>query len=128
MKILFQGGFKRNRGEMYQKKDFVAYLDEFAKQLVLSNHQVILTHDYQYDNPIASKVLDLLNGNLLEARKFVIYYLADRIKSIPKIGIVKKYHTPDYWINERTIQVQYFDCLLVIGGGKGTVDCMEKSF
>ncbi len=128
MKILYQGGFKQGNEDNYKETDFLKYIDEFARQLVLSNHQVVLTDDWEYDNLIAKKILENLDGDLRASRKYVLYYLSERVKSVPSIGMVKKYKTPKYWTNERTIQTQFSDCLLVIGGGKGTGDCMEKAF
>lgn len=128
MKILYQGGFKQRNDDIYRKTDFLKYIDEFARQLVRYNHQVVLTDDWEYDNLIAEKVLENLNGDLKASRKYVLYYLSERVKSVPSIGMVKKYKAPKYWTNERTIQTQFSDCLLVIGGGKGTGDCMEKAF
>ena len=128
MKILFQGGFKEKAGNGHKKAEILGYIDEFAKQLVQTNHQVVLTDDWEYDNMVAEKTLAYLGGDTKAARRHVIYYMPSRVESVPSIGMVKKYKTPKYWTNERTMQTQFSDCLMVIGGERGTGDCMEKFF
>jgi|GEM_PF-5569763 len=54
MKILYQGGFKQRNDDIYRKTDFLKYIDEFARQLVRYNHQVVLTDDWEYDNFLRS--------------------------------------------------------------------------
>jgi hypothetical protein len=53
--------------------------------------------------------------------------LPDRIKDIPKVGSVRKFGKLKWWQDERTYIVQQVDCLIAIGGGKGTSDYIQKA-
>lgn len=127
MKILYQGGYDKDAN--FPREDFIEYIKELAKGIVLTNHQVVLPYYHPpKENYIAKKILEQVNNDYELSKKFILYYLPDRIKEVPTIGSVKKYKTPKHWNNERTIQIQYCDCMLAIGGSKGTGDCMEKAF
>ena len=53
--------------------------------------------------------------------------MPDRIKDIPKVGSVRKFGKLKWWQDERTNIVQQVDCLIAIGGGKGTSDYIQKA-
>ncbi|MDX1941073.1 MAG: hypothetical protein SFU99_11010 [Saprospiraceae bacterium] len=128
MKILFQGGFKHNRDIPTNRSLVMSYCKELAKALIENDHQLILTGTWEYDMLIAEEVLELLNKDTKRAKKFITFLLSQRITEIPNIGQVIKIEHSRWWLEERTHQINYSDALIVIGGGKGAVDCVQKAF
>jgi len=128
MNLLFQGGWKINRDKDDDLKLINDYCKSFAKHFVNSGHQLILTSCREHDMEIVKEITVLLNNNLDEIKKRVIFLLPDRIKEVPKLGIVHKFDGKTWWQEERTFSIQKADALVVIGGGKGTSDSIEKAF
>jgi CHAT domain-containing protein len=58
----------------------------------------------------------------------LLFLLSDRVREIPSEGRVNQFETTRSWMEERTFYIQQSDALIAIGGGKGTLDCVEKAF
>lgn len=128
MKLLFQGSWKENRDKNNIKSSKIdEYCKSFAKNFVESNHQLILSSLGRHDLILAKEIAELLNNDEEELKRKVIFLLPDRIKEIPKIGTVIKFDGTKWWQEERTFTIQQSDALIVIGGGKGTSDSIQKA-
>jgi predicted nucleotide-binding protein/predicted Rossmann-fold nucleotide-binding protein len=128
MKLLFQGGWKASRDTDEKLKLINDYCKVFAKYLVKSNHQLILTSCRRHDMELVREITELLNHDIDEIKKRVIFLLPERIKEIPDLGVVHKFDGTRWWQEERTFSIQKADALITIGGGKGTSDSIEKAY
>jgi len=128
MKILFQGGWKAGRDPEENKETISEYCETLAKYIVENNHQIVLTSNWRYDKTIADKIIEISNEQNKQIKDHLMYLLSEREKEIPSKGRVIKFEPTKWWIEERTYCIQQTDALIAIGGGKGTYDCVEKSF
>jgi predicted nucleotide-binding protein len=62
------------------------------------------------------------------SKDYLIYLLTERDSDLPKQGRVVRIPTSKRFVEERTEAVLYADALIVVGGGIGTFDCVEKAF
>ena len=128
MKILFQGGWKAKRDHIDTKMQISEYCESLAKHIVANNHQIILTTNRDFEKLIADKVAEAAVAKKANVKDHLLFLLSSRIKDLPSKGRVITYDTTRWWIEDRTYFVQEADAVVAIGGGKGTFDCVEKSF
>ena len=127
MKILFQGGWKKDRDEDKVTGDIKKYCKSLARFIVDSEHQLILTSTREHCHFIASEIAGLVNNNPEELRKKVLFLLPERIRDTPSLGSVQKFDGTKWWQDERTYVIQQSDALIVTGGGRGTFDVIQKA-
>jgi hypothetical protein len=54
--------------------------------------------------------------------------LPEREATLPTHGRVVQIPKRQWWVEERTEAVLYADAVIVVGGGRGSFDCVEKAF
>jgi hypothetical protein len=126
MRILFQGGWKAERDDVIAEARISEYCRAFAQYLVKSHHSVMLTTIWTYENMIADEVV-AQTVDPAHAKKHVEYFISDNEPSLPKVGTVIQFEAHKWWGTERTLFVNRSDAVVVIGGGEGAVDCIEKA-
>ena len=128
MKILFQGGWKAGR-DPDDIRDLIAnYCRSLASHVVKQNHTIVLTSCSDFDTIIADEIVRIAGISGRQSKDHLVYLLPEREKTLPEHGRVVRLHQKQWWVEERTEAVLYSDALIVIGGGKGTLDCVEKAF
>jgi len=125
MKILFQGGWQKDRDPERADPMIKEYCRAFARYLVNSNHSVMLTTVWTYEDLIADEVSAQLSDPA-DTKKYVAYYISENESTLPKVGTVVQFEAHQWWGTERTLFVEQADAIVVVGGGKGAVDCIEK--
>jgi CAP12/Pycsar effector protein, TIR domain len=128
MRILFQGGWREGRDPPETKSITTAYCRALARQIAKSRHKLILTSPKGSEKTIADELAFQVKRNRGDLKNYLIYLLSNRYSQTPREGAVLKFLRPQWWSGERTYLVQQADVVMAIGGGRGTVDCMEKAF
>jgi len=128
MRILFQGGWKAGRDPQELKEPIEHYCRRFAHHLVQNGHCVILSDIFGCDLLIANQVAELTKSSGMDVKNFVTFMLSARVRDIPPVGRVVRIPESAWWLEERTYWVRQADAVIAIGGGEGTVDCVEKAF
>ena len=126
MKILFQGGYKAKRDPVENEAIVSQYTKVLAQKVIEYDFHIVTTWLREYDKLLADQIIKQLNYDKLKIKKHLTYFLSDKIKERPQYGIVKRYKAPKYWTSERTLAVTFADAVIIIGGGKGTADTLEK--
>jgi|WetSurSiteA1Bulk_404760.scaffolds.fasta_scaffold02342_3 hypothetical protein len=128
MKILFQGGWKKNRDPPENKVKVADYCHSLAKHLVNSDHHLVLTSNRYYDQLIAGDIASLAREAGRNPKDFLTYLLPNRYNDIPSEGKVKKFEKTRWGFEERFFFIKETDALIAIGGGKGTSDSIQKAY
>jgi predicted nucleotide-binding protein/predicted Rossmann-fold nucleotide-binding protein len=129
MKLLFQGGWRAGRNPEEAKSVVEDYCRTLSKYLVASRHQLILTSsNREYDGLIAQEVATLAQKAGRNVKDILIYMLSERYTEIPSIGKVIKFEQHGHWFEERTYLIRQSDAVIAVGGGTGTLDCVQKAF
>lgn len=127
MKILFQGGWWEGRNPPETRGVIETHCRSLAKYVVEQNHTVVLTSAKDYDKIIADEVSAIVRIQGKNIKDHLMFFLPQRENVLAKEGRVIRIPEKRWWIEERTYCVQNSDVLLAIGGGKGTLDCVEKA-
>jgi len=127
MKLFFTGSWKTNRDKASDFELVNNYCKSFAKYFVESAHQLILNSIHEHSLGIVGEIARLLKHDSDEIKKRVLFLLPERIKEVPEFGTVHKFDGTRWWQEERTFAIQKADALIVIGGGKGTSDSIQKA-
>jgi hypothetical protein len=127
MKILFQGGWRQGRNPEGTKAVIEAYCRSLARHAASSQHQLILSSPRAFDALIAEELSSALVASARNVKDALIYLLPSRYKVIPEKGRVLKFDSPRWWLEERTYLVEHADAVVAVGGGRGTVDCIQKA-
>ena len=128
MNILFQGGWKKDRDLLEEKKELEKFSLSFAMNLINSDHRVILTTPRYYDLFIANEIERLCKKTGKNPKDYITFLLSDRFSETPTIGRVIKFPKFRWWLEERAFFVRKADLVVAIGGGKGTADSIYKGF
>ncbi len=126
MKILFQGSWKENRDTPNNKEKIAEYCKTLAYFIVKHNHTIVLSSNRDNEKLIADEINLLLHSAAEEVKEKVLFLLPDTAEDIPTVGTVHKYDDLRWWQAVRTYFIQQVDCLIAIGGGKGTSDSIQK--
>lgn len=127
MKILFQGSWKIGRDNPGSKKLIEEYCLVLAKFIVDHNHTIILTSNHGFDKMIADEITKLHGNSIEKIKESILFLLPEKASHLPKIGKVHKLEDLKYLQDERTHLIQQAECIIAIGGGKGTSDCIQKA-
>jgi len=126
VKILFQGGWWEGRNPPETRSVIETNCRSLAKYVVEQNHTVVLTSAKDYDKIIADEVSAIVRIQGKNIKDHLMFFLSQR-DVLPKEGRVIRIPEKRWWIEERPYCVQNSDVLIAIGGGKGTLDCVEKA-
>lgn len=128
MKILFQGGWKTGRNAPDTKELIEKYCRTLARFVIQEKHTIVLTSNREFDKLVADEVIAAAASESCNVKNHLLYMLPARELQLPQAGRVVTIPEKSWWIEERTYAIQNTDALIAIGGGKGTVDCIEKAF
>ena len=128
MKILFQGGWKEGTNAPETKALIEEYCRSLAKYIIKEHHAVVLTSNRDFDRVVAAELIATANSEGHNVKEHLMYLLPEREQPLPPTGRVVTIPQKSWWIEERTYAIQNADALIAIGGGKGTLDCIEKAF
>ncbi|MCB0639889.1 MAG: hypothetical protein KDC54_24875 [Lewinella sp.] len=128
MKILFQGSYNAKRDPKGNRLLVIEYTKRLARKVIENDQHIVTTYLRDTDKILAEEICRLLDYDAQRIKRHLTYYLPDKLEEHPPYGIVRRFQTPDYWASERTLAVAFCDALMVIGGGRGTADSMEKAF
>ena len=128
MKVLFQGGWKAGRDPDQLRETIAEYCVCLASHIVNNNHAVVLTSTREFDALIAEEVVRVSQKLGRNVKDHLIYLLPEREATVPAHGRVVQIPKRQWWVEERTEAVLYADALIVVGGGRGSLDCVEKAF
>ena len=127
LKILFQGGWKAGRNADGDQALMTEYCVALARRVVKSTHSILLTSDRDADLLLADAINTAARGEGSEVKQSVTFLLPSRYKVPPPIGRVVRVPQSAWWIEERTYFVRECDAVIAIGGGRGSLDCVEKA-
>ena len=127
MKILFQGSWKGNRDIPQSREKIEIYCKVLAKFIVEYDHTIVLTSNNDFEKLIAEEINKLLPNSQVRIKYHILFLLPERIDDLPNIGSVHKLGDLKWWQDQRTSFIHQADCLIAIGGGKGTSDCIQKA-
>ena len=128
MKILLQGGYRKKRDPEDNQALVRSYYEELARRLPETDHQLVLSSYARDDKWIADRLHSTLGADSSTLKQNLLFYLPERSQDSPDFGMVRRFESPKYWSDERTALLLYCDLVLAIGGGRGTVDCIQKAF
>ncbi len=127
MKLLFQGSFKADRDRPENEALVREYVAVLAKKIVEYQQHIVTVWVRDYDEMLARGIFEELGEDRKAIKKYLTFFLSDKNENHPDYGIVKRFQAPKYWSEERTLAVSFCDGLVVVGGGKGTADSIEKA-
>jgi Predicted nucleotide-binding protein containing TIR -like domain len=129
MKLLFKSSWKELSAATDLTQKVKDYCRSLARHLVSSPHQIILTSSTRAGEQfIAQEIISLLKGSGRKVKEHLIYLLPEPVENIPSEGKVLTFEQSRWRTEERTFQIQQADAIIAFGGGKGTLDCIQKAF
>jgi predicted nucleotide-binding protein len=128
MKILFQGGWKEERNTPESKVLIEDYCLTLARYIIKERHTIVLTSNGAFDKVIADELAAAATPEGCNVKDHLLYFLPELEHPLPTAGRVVTIPGKSWLIEERTYAVQNTDALIAIGGGKGTLDCVQKAF
>jgi hypothetical protein len=136
MKILFQGGWQAGRDPESTRAMITDYCCKLARFIVNENHTIVLTSITDCNKIVEDEIVRVAMELAKNPKDHLIYFLSQRQ---PKKRVENDSRMPDHgrivrmpstiisWTQERTEAVEYSDALIIVGGGRGTIDSMEKA-
>lgn len=128
MKILLQGGWREERNPPETRALVDSYYKALARYLVRRDHTIVLTSTRDYDKVVVDEVSSIARNEGKNIKDLLMFLLPHRDSVVPREGRVIRIPEKSWGIEERTFCIQNTDILIAIGGGKGTLDCVEKAF
>lgn len=94
---------------------------------------MILASTHKYETLIANEIKAESRRLGRDPNAYFEYFLSPRFlpdKTKQRIldGRIETFDRPRWWFQERTLLVNRADALIALGGGRGTVDCIQKAF
>jgi hypothetical protein len=128
MKILFQGGWKAGRDPESSRSKISEYCLKLGSFIVSDDHTIVLTSCREFDKIVGNEIARVAFETGKKSKDHLIYLLPEREGTLPEHGRVIRLPERRWWVEERTEAVLFADAVLVIGGGRGTFDCVETAF